>query len=97
MEKYDESKTIFENNEDKNFLENISLNKKKIHFCDKILIYFYESYNDSNFLTATQRLADKARLSKIIEPILTQAHRTKIRTRNFLFQAPDTPTLPPFL
>jgi hypothetical protein len=86
--KNDENSTLM-------FLNNITLNYKNLQFNEQIVVYTYETYTDSNLLTTAQRLADKARMVKIIEPILTSLHREKIRTRNSLLQAPAaTPSTP---
>jgi len=63
---------------------------KHIHFSEIITIHTYESYIDPHLPSHTQRSADRARLSTLIEPILTEAHRQNIRTRNFQLQEPAT-------
>jgi hypothetical protein len=88
--KNDENSTLM-------FLNNITLNYKNLQFNEQIIVYTYETYTDSNLLTTAQKLADKARMVKIIEPILTSLHREKIRNRNFLLQAPATTSSTPHL
>lgn len=82
-------------NETTLFLNNLTLNLKKVRFSEKKTIYTFEKDNDeTHCLTGAQRLADWDRLCRLIEPILAPSHLMKIRTHPFFLQDSETSTTP---
>jgi hypothetical protein len=73
---------------DRSFLDSIKLNTTNVSFSDSI-IYIYppphliDIRQDQSFL---QRKADKLRMKVLLQPILDDTHRDKIRIRNSVFQ-----------
>lgn len=75
------------------FLLEIPLSGKRVHF-NKHIDYIPPSLED-NKTRVNSFYTDQHRMRRLLEPILTAAHRNKIQTRNLTLQEPVNTTAHP--